>query len=694
MKQYLNYLKDLKIQILIIIIATFLVYANTLANGFVIEDQTFISNWPLTQNLVNIPKMIAGDTIPTGNWGAYRPVRAIVYALSYSLFGGENAFLYHLQALVVHLSITLLIFFISRIIFRNGLLAMLAAILFGLHPVHTEAVDYLTANFDIIAYIFFFGSFLLYLYACHSEAKTKNLDPSLALRMTKKTIKMTRNTLRMTPFIFSIIFANLAFYHSEMTLTLPLLIILYDFCFNKLKIKNWKLKIPQYAPYFISAFFFLFIRFAVMQINVRGEYLGGSIYFTFLTMLKVILRYFEWLIFPLNLSINPTLPGGISAWNHPLSHPERIIQQSIFEPAILFSIALISVSLVLAVYCFKKYPIVTFSIGWFFISILPVLHIIPQGTIFQERYIYIASFGYVILLAWLVGYLYSYKWNKDVKQIVHFSIIIFLVVVLIFYSAKTFLRNRDWKDSLALWAKLAQQSPSDVIANFHSARLYKEINQDELAIAHFNQALAAEPNLFEVHYGLGEIYLENAEIEKSMNYFSNALKINPTLKSAENAIKNKDLIIESTNSAFFKSGISFIDYNLPSGFIFSFPFNWEIVKKDDSVTLNDPNQGLEIEISEDIKPSFQKPEDFIKAEKSDYGKLINEGLVQTSNFDYAYVKVWEKSDRALGTREQLQFFLFKDEKVIIINVSPADSLAIATFNQIISSLRLNQNLSE
>lgn len=661
MKEIIILLNKKKAGLFLVLLITFLAYANTLGNQFVIEDEVFISNWPLTQNLSNIPRMIAGDTIPTGNWGAYRPVRAIIYSISYQLFGGDNPFWYHLQALIVHLTITALVFLIAEKILKAKLLAILAGLLFGLHPVHTEAVDYLTANFDIISYIFFFGSFLLYLY-----------------------FKAAKKALKNTYLIGSIILAGLAFLSSEMTLTLPFLIVLYDFIFERklFNKKNWSEILKLYGGFFGTALIFLFVRFVIMNINVRGEYLGGSIYFTFLTMLKVILRYFEWLIFPINLSINPILPGGISAWNHPLSHPERILEQSIFDPVILLSLGILGGLGILGIKTLKKHPIITFSIGWFFISILPVLHIIPQGTIFQERYIYIASFGYVLLLSFLAGYLYTYKWNSDLKQIIQFSIITFLIILLIFYSARTFFRNRDWKDSLAVWSKLAEQSPSDVVANFHTARLYKDLNQDELAIMHYNQALAVEPNLFEVHFSLGQIYLKNGRVDESMKYFNNALKINPTLKSADNAIKNEELIAQSTQSAIFRTGINFIDYKLPSGFIFSFPFDWEIIEKDKTVFLKDPNQQLEVEIKEDTKPDLESPEDFVKAEKKTYGKLSNEGLAQIPGFDYAYVKVFQGEGIL-----KYYFFLFKDEKVLKILVFPGNSPFMNIFNQIISSLR-------
>src|SRR3989338_697557 len=97
------------IQILILLFVTFVVYSNTLANGFVIEDPIYITDWKLTQNLGNIPRMFAGDTAPTGNVGIYRPLRGVFYAISYKLFGGENPFWYHLQALLVQMTVAVLV---------------------------------------------------------------------------------------------------------------------------------------------------------------------------------------------------------------------------------------------------------------------------------------------------------------------------------------------------------------------------------------------------------------------------------------------------------------------------------------------------------------------------------------------------------------------------------------------------------
>ena len=694
MRMLLGVFDNRKIQLAIIVLLTSLVYSNTLKNSFVIEDPVYISDWKLTQNLANIPKMFAGDTAPTGNVGIYRPLRAVFYAATFRLFGGDNPFPYHLLALAVHLSITVLVYLIVWEILcskvsspRSSWGPFIVALLFGLHPVHSEAVDYLTANFDAISYIFFFGSFFFY----------------LKWRLRKWEAY----------YWSSVILATLAFFHFEMTLTLPFLLILADLTLvrgpalisSKFKVQSSKLEVGspstastprsqwsiiscqlsvvRYFPYFVVAGVYLFVRIVVLKMTIRSDYLAGSFYLTMLTMLKVFVKYIQMLVLPVDLSINPRLPGGISAWVHPLAHMERISNQSIFDPIILFSLVVLA-CLVLAIFYFKtKQPVVSFAIGWFLISLLPVSYIIPQGTIFQERYIYIASLGFVILLIFGFDFLFNFKFKKEVKEFIKPALIISMFAILAFYGIRTSLRNRDWKDSFAVWSKLAGQFPDDVIANFSTARIHAQRNNFDAAIDHYRKALAVEPRLFEVRYDLGGIYEKQGKADQAATEYQQTLLINPGYDPAKEALDR----INNNKVDTWK------ECRLSNEVTFFCPSGWITLKNYGLIKIREPEGDFIIELTSDSRGKNQSIDDYLKSPRDNLGQLANEGLAQIPNFDKAYVKVWKRpisTDNEPISADQLlmQFFLFKNDKVVKILVSPGDSPRMVKFDRLVSSLKI------
>ncbi len=695
-------LAQTKIQLFLIIFLTILAYSNIFRAGFVIDDNIFVSQWAASRNLSDIGLFLKGD-VPTNYDGVYRPIRSVFYVLSYSLFG-ENAHLYHIQAVLVHLAVTVLVYLVTLEIwkfargpFGNGSsvrhfekafgqtlsktrnnfpdltqasarqdrkgnsvvgvglasssfskwlpsLPFLTALLFGLHPIHTEAIDYVTASFDNIAAIFFFGSIATYLYA-------------LRLAQDK----------RMYANVTSVILAGVAFFTFEMTLTLPLLLTLLEFCFRRKDLKN---NTKNLVPYYILAGFYVFVRVVVLQITSRGEYLVGSFYLTMLTMVKAIVVYISLLIFPFDLSLNQTVDDGIYSWVHPLSPTAAIAKQSIFDLDILFFVGVLLAILFLAVVFFKKKPIVTFSIGWFFISLLPVLYIIPQGPVMQERYVYIGSFGWCLLAVYILNSISNIKYPmSNIKYIPT----IILVLLLVFYGSRTFLRNRDWKDSFAIWSSIAAQIPSDVISNYYVAGYYKEKKMNDVAIGYYYRVLATEDKLYEAHNALGEIYLSEGRLNVAIVEFKKALSINPKLGSALNTLNNLELFRSFDNYSSKLPVLVAASINLPAqeinletkgGLIFKMPLVWQIMQDGKSLVLENAQKSINIKITE--LESWEIASQ--KAKK--LGSLVNQGSAQLPNFEKADVKIWEDQAQKVVL---LQFFLYKQDKVIEVIAIPASN---------------------
>ncbi|MDP2907626.1 MAG: hypothetical protein Q8O03_06810, partial [Nanoarchaeota archaeon] len=432
-----------------VVIIGVIVYFNIFFNDFAFDDKHFIVNNPDIKH-VSIAKLFTQDVR-----GVYRPVREVFYAISYKLWG-LNPLGYHLNSLIIHILASILVYKIAMQIFKKESTALVSALFFAAHPLHTESVAFITASFDIIGIVFVLAAFFLYV----TERK-----------------------------FLSNVFFLLAAFTYELTLTLPLLLVLYDFCFKKIKIK-------KYISYFAILLFYFSIRLFIIKVGMRNTgYPGGSFVTTMLTITKSVVLYIKLLVFPIGLTLGHTFS----------------LATSVFEPKVLISVILI-LSLLTIAFLTKK-EIIKFSILWFFIALIPVLNIIPIQTPFEERYAYLASISFCMLLAWGITQI-----KKE-----HIKIIA-IVLILLSYTFVTLDRNQDWKNDYTLFKKTVELSPD--YAKGHNNLGYELITREEYKEAEKELKIAIQLN---PTFSLAYSNLALAYLLQNKN--------NEAIAQAENAIK-------------------------------------------------------------------------------------------------------------------------------------------------------------
>ena len=347
------------IAIVLIVLLSLISYINVFDNEFVWDDHIFILDNTDIKSFSNIPYFFKEDVD-----GLYRPLRSLHYTIAYSIFK-KNEFGYHFNSVFFHTLISVLVFFIIKNIVKKKGVALVAALIFAAHPIHTGRVTNMTAGFDLLGIFLFLLSF--YFYILFSKNNIKKYS------------------------IFSLLFFILALFSSEEAITLPLLIILYEFSFNKKFdkkiIKNIinKNLLKKYLPFFIVALFYIFLRFFVLEISGRTEeYLAGSFYMMMLTMTKVYVKYIILLLFPINLTLFQEVP----------------IAKGFFDLGVLISLLILAVIFVYTIKNYRKKD-VFFSVFWFFIALLPMSNIIPIQIFMAERYLYVPSIGFSLLLSYI-----------------------------------------------------------------------------------------------------------------------------------------------------------------------------------------------------------------------------------------------------------------------------------------------------
>ena len=503
---------------MLIIAVTAVVYANSLRNSFVWDDAVVIERNDFIRSVKNLPSLFNRAYLTSYNKidsmefytnagsgeESYRPVVTLSYFLDYRIWK-LNPFGYHLTNIFLHIFDVILLFIFFKLIVKNYRIALLASLLFALHPVNAEAVGVISFREDLLFSLFYLSSLILY-------------------------IGMENASSRRQKALFyaaSLVLFLLALFSKEMAVSLPLVLILYDYFFvfkqkGKEMLINFR---SRYLGHILILLLYLFTAFYVIGYTSKAitAYPGKSFFTNLLTMPKVFITYLQWLFLPLNIHV--TLPDD------PL-----LIARSLREPAALFSIALLAFLFIFAVRIRKTSGIVSFAVFWFFLTLLPVSNIIPIMNYIACRYLYIPAAGFCLVAAIII-----YRMKKFAGSTA--------LLVLAFYFMLTFIRNAVWKDNIILWSEMASFYPQNALAHSNLGNSFRNAGLVDEAIGEYKLALSLDPDYAKDYNGLGVCYLEKTMPGEAIRAFQKALALDPKLLPAYNnlgsALGDKGLYAEA-----------------------------------------------------------------------------------------------------------------------------------------------------
>lgn len=483
------------IQLRIIVIVTCIAYINIFNNTLVWDDHDLIVNWPEIRSFSNIPSLFIEATNPNYP-DTYRPIRYIFSIFMYQ-FSGTNPIGYHIAAMILHIAITLLIYTIIRSLARDTRIPFISALLFGVHPIHTEAITWISSGMDMIGIVFFLSSVALFLH----RADTHTLW-------------------------FSLVCAGLAYFTLEITIVLPAILILI------LSVKNLKnthrRSFLHVFPYALLAIIYLYIRWRVIDIQEVFGYIDGRVDRTFFLMMHALVVYAKTLLFPVDLTVNHMLHTGVpsfmveigDAFPTTLSHIRSI---TLFDRHVIIGILLVLASLTSVFIFWRKAPLLSFAIGWMIISFLPVMNIVPGHTLMAERYAYLPSVGFCLLLAYI--FIYTHKRSKH--PLIQCSVYIVLLGVVVSYTTRTIQRNTEWKNDVTLWESAADKNQYSYIVSTALGKQYVARNEYDKAIMAYTHVLQFFPEQKMVIGYLTELYVQARRYTEAITLIQSVIQLRP-----------------------------------------------------------------------------------------------------------------------------------------------------------------------
>lgn len=481
--------------ITLIIILTALSYINTLNNSFVYDDNTYVVENRQIRSISNIPKAFISSYPPDAKeQGLYRPLVTISYIFDYAVWG-LNPKGFHLTNIIFHILTSIIVYFLVFKILKSSLPSLIAALIFALHPVHTEAVTWVVGRAEVMAGLFYFLAFLFYI-------KAGNL-PSFKNRQ----------------FIFSNIFYFLALLSKEMAITFPILLFVYDYFFvqRQRSTETIELLKRRYLYFIILTFMYIIIRFAVLGSLSPQKNLSFTsdvgLYERFLTIIVVIGYYIRLLFLPFNLTVDYVFPK-IASLNLPVL---------IYGGMLIFSLIIISFS-------YKMSKRLSFAILFFYITLLPVSNIMPIGELIAERFLYIPLISFVLL----IGISTDYFFIRFPSRFLRIIISIPLILLALFYSLLTISRNYDWKDAFTLWKSTIYTMPESSVAHNNLGIEYAKKEGYVDAIVEYKKAIELSPKYSHALTNLGDAYLKIGLIDEAIDFYKKAIETEPDYSIAYN----------------------------------------------------------------------------------------------------------------------------------------------------------------
>lgn len=519
----------------------FALYGNTLSNGYVMDDGAVITdNVTTKKGFSAIPELFQQSSVfgaTKENYGTYRPLTMSIFAAEVGFFG-ESAKAQHFMHVLFYALLCLVLYKALRLLLQNynPWIALVAVILFAVHPLHTEVAANIKSRDEILSLGLALGSLYFLL----------------------KQIDFGKGAL----WAYILFFAALLTKESAITFLAVLPLSLYFF--RDISVgRIVKLCLPLLLP----AAIYLLMRNAVLEnipteIAVINNSLAEAQTFAerLPTVLYILLRYIGLLFYP-----------------HPLTWEYGFNQIPLkfwADPLVLVSLAVHLFLAVAAIVLFFRRSIFSWCILFYYITLSTSANVVILiAATMGERFVFTPSLGFCVAaaagLVAITGGIYKADFFK-VKKPVLLGIITVIVVV---SGIKVHARNKEWESNLTLFAAGVKVSPNSYRANsafafetlkageratdpaqkqehfsqakehYHKAvSIYPEMGSDwyNLSVAYsylgekersflaLQRSFEKNPNFFNTAYNLGTIYMQRQDYPNMLKYFKRASEIDPT----------------------------------------------------------------------------------------------------------------------------------------------------------------------
>jgi protein O-mannosyl-transferase len=487
----------------IVLLATAITYLGTLQFEFVFDDYGQILFNPFVKAWRYVPEYFASSVwkrlAPTSPGIYYRPLFLLLMRINYAIFTNRPLG-WHMAAIALHLVVTWLTFVLARKLTGDFTVAWLAALIFGVHPIHHEVVAWISGMTESLFAIFFLASFLAYL---------KSLED-----------------FKKTWIAVSCVFYALALLSKETAIILPALVFAHAWISRGAvdgENRAGNINRNRFSRALISAAYYLPV--AVFYLLVRRKVLSG------LGHSLTNLSFASWLL---------TLPSVLFFYVRHWFFPARLAESyDLFaQPKLNILHVLLPAVIVIAV-CIAIWSLRTrldarsvgYAAAWVVIPLLPALDIFVFGPqeLVHDRYFYVPSIGAALLMALMIVRVVKSK-RSVFGQPLH--VVVAGLILTVSLSLLTTRASSFWINDYSLFSRAHQIAPMNATAaSSLGAELLSRGDFDAASVL-LEEAYRQHPGDYRIAYNLGRVSYAKRQFAQAVEYTQQAIALSPNYSDA------------------------------------------------------------------------------------------------------------------------------------------------------------------
>ncbi|MFY9948633.1 MAG: tetratricopeptide repeat protein [Candidatus Sulfotelmatobacter sp.] len=470
-----------------LLIATLLTFSLTFNFGWVYDDPAQIPQNP------NLQWSRLGFLFTHQLWAStaamqsrfYRPLLTLWFLLNKTFFG-LNPHWFHVTTVLAHVAATALAFFVALTLLREAGSALLAAAIFGFHPLQVESASWISGVNDPLAAALCFGSFLIY-------------RKAIAQQVNRGIWWMLAGLLFL-----------LALFAKEVSIVLPGIILIDLWLVSRRNPSDARgFALPVICPYGIVSVFWLALRAWVLG--------GAAAVSTPIPWSMVLLSAPKIILFNLYRVI---YPGGLSP-----QYDLHLINSPATSGFLLSALALIAL-IVLAVMAAGRDSRFWVAFAWLVLPMLPTLNLrwMNEDDFIHDRYLYMSMLGVGLLLG------FGYSWIRKKWPELHLvrPLAGCVVMILAFASA---VQSQYWANDVSLFSRAVERAPENEWAQLNYGSALSARGKFGDAIPHFIRSYELKPGWRAADFA-AFAYQQVGDLLQAERWFDTALQLDPTLTAA------------------------------------------------------------------------------------------------------------------------------------------------------------------
>jgi tetratricopeptide (TPR) repeat protein len=476
-----------------VLLVSALAFLNSVEGQLVYDDRLQILKNPTLTTTANIPRMFTqgvwqflNEKDGTAVGPYYRPLFNIALIINYQLFG-LGVFGWHLFSIAVHLGVVFLVYCLARRWNLSSEAAAASALLFGVHPVHSESVAWLAALPDPLAAVFILSSLLLYERHYHGkESRPGVLVASVGLALLAM---LSKEVAIIFPFFLA----------TREALSRP----------DREKLGQTVLRAARCsAPFFAVIVLYLGMRYYVLGFlrNDAPQSLGIPLLQVLITIPSVLLGYTRMLLMPYPLAVmydNTYVRSAVDA---------RFWGAGLAVGALVAG----------AIWLVRSSRIGQRAMAFLIIFLLPVLNLKAfrqEESLLHDRYLYLPSIGFCILAALGLERLTA-RFAPGQRRAFATATLLLCGMLL----GLTWHQNLTWRDELAMTSNALKVAPQwPYLQNYIGTYAADQRNLVDAEQAYL-AAIKIDPQYYDAYANLGDVYREQGKLNDAEQSYLKSIR--------------------------------------------------------------------------------------------------------------------------------------------------------------------------